>query len=60
MVPGLSLLTVVGCVGAVVLTSLVLGGELGAVVGPGSFVVAPQPTQATTAIAETVLLNSDI
>jgi hypothetical protein len=53
-------LTVVGSVGAVVLTPLVLGGEFGAVVGPGSLVVAPQPTHAHSASADAVLLNTVI
>jgi hypothetical protein len=54
------LFTVVGAVGAVELTSDVLGGELGAVDGPGSLVVAPQPTQASTAHNDRVFVNSDI
>jgi hypothetical protein len=60
MVPGLSLLTVVGAVGAVWLTSDVLGGEFGAVVGPGSLVVAPQPTHASSIHIAADLVNSDI
>lgn len=60
MEPGLSLLTVVGVVGAVWLTSDVLGGEFGAVVGPGSLVVAPQLTHVSTASSDAVVGIRDI
>jgi sterol desaturase/sphingolipid hydroxylase (fatty acid hydroxylase superfamily) len=54
------LFTVVGIDGGVWLTSRVLGGEFGAVVGPGSLVVAPQPTHASTIHIAADLVNSDI